>query len=66
MGRIKTSFVKHVAKDLVERYPQKFSIDYDQNKKSLSEVMNFESKRMRNIVAGYLVTLKRQEKRLIS
>ena len=62
MGRIKTSFVKHVARDLVERYPSKFSIDYEQNKKDLSEVMIFESKRMRNIVAGYLVTLKSQQK----
>lgn len=62
MGRIKTSFVKHVAKDLVERYPEKFSTDYDQNKKVLSEVMIFESKRMRNIVAGYLSVLKRQQK----
>jgi len=62
MGRIKTSFVKHVARDLVERYPGKFSIDYEQNKKDLSEVMTFESKRMRNIVAGYLVTLKSQQK----
>jgi small subunit ribosomal protein S17e len=62
MGRIKTSFVKHVARELAERYPDKFSNDYEQNKKDLSVVMNFESKRMRNIVAGYLVTLKRQEK----
>jgi len=62
MGRIKTSFVKHVAKDLVEKYPAKFSTDYDKNKKELSEVMIFASKRMRNIVAGYLSVLKRQQK----
>lgn len=62
MGRIKTSFVKHVAKDLVEKYPEKFSTDYSKNKKELSEVMIFESKRMRNIVAGYLSVLKKQQK----
>jgi len=62
MGRIKTSFVKHIAKDLVEKYPGKFSNDYEKNKKDLSEVMIFESKRMRNIVAGYLSVLKRQQK----
>ena len=62
MGRIKTSFVKHVAKDLVERYPNKFSTDYEQNKAALKEVMIFESKRMRNIVAGYLSVLARQQK----
>ena len=62
MGRIKTSFVKHVAKDLVEKYPDKFSIDYEKNKTALKEVMIFESKRMRNIVAGYLSVLKRQQK----
>jgi len=62
MGRIKTSFVKHVAKDLVEKYPDKFSTDYENNKTNLKEVMSFESKRMRNIVAGYLSVLKRQQK----
>jgi small subunit ribosomal protein S17e len=62
MGRIKTSFVKHVAKDLVEKYPDKFSTDYEKNKTALKEVMIFESKRMRNIVAGYLSVLKRQQK----
>jgi len=62
MGRIKTSFVKHVAKELVEKYPGKFSSDYSQNKKELANFMTFESKRMRNIVAGYLVTLAKQQK----
>jgi small subunit ribosomal protein S17e len=62
MGRIKTSFVKHVAKDLVEKYPDKFSTVYEKNKTDLKEVMIFESKRMRNIVAGYLSVLKRQQK----
>jgi len=62
MGRIKTSFVKHVAKDLVEKYPDKFSTDYEKNKIDLKGVMIFESKRMRNIIAGYLSVLKRQQK----
>jgi small subunit ribosomal protein S17e len=62
MGRIKTSFVKHVAKDLIERYPDKFSVDYEKNKADLAQVMTFESKRMRNIVAGYLSVLRRQQK----
>jgi small subunit ribosomal protein S17e len=62
MGRIKTSFVKHVAKDLLEKYPDKFSTNYEKNKNDLKEVMIFESKRMRNTVAGYLSVIKRQQK----
>lgn len=61
MGRIKTSFVKHVARELFEKRPEKFSTDFEQNKKAMAELVSIESKRTRNIVAGYITSLKKKE-----
>jgi small subunit ribosomal protein S17e len=61
MGRIKTSFIKHIAKDLYEKHPGKLSTDFEKNKEALKGMISFESKRMRNVVAGYMTSLKRQE-----
>jgi len=60
MGRIKTSSVKNIARELLEKYPDKFSTDFEKNKKALAELAKFESKRMRNIVAGFITALKKQ------
>jgi small subunit ribosomal protein S17e len=62
MGRIKTSFIKHVGKDLVEKYGEKFSTDFEKNKETVKEVVVIKSKRLRNIVAGYITALKKQQK----
>jgi small subunit ribosomal protein S17e len=61
MGRIKTSFIKNIAKDLYEKHADKFSIDFEKNKELLKGLVSFESKRMKNVVAGYMTSLKRQE-----
>jgi small subunit ribosomal protein S17e len=61
MGRIKTSSVKNIAKELLEKYGDKFSDDFQKNKEVLSELAKFESKRLRNVVAGYITVLKKQK-----
>jgi small subunit ribosomal protein S17e len=61
MGRIKTSFIKHVSKDFLEKNSDKFSDDFGKNKEALEQLVSFESKRMRNSVAGYITSLKKQE-----
>jgi len=62
MGRIKTFFVKHIAYDLFEKHPEKFSTSFEENKKALEPLVDVKSKRIRNMVAGYLTTLKKREK----
>lgn len=63
MGRIKTSSVKNIARELLEKYPDKFSVDFEKNKKILAELAEFESKRIRNIVAGFITALKKQSEK---
>lgn len=61
MGRIKTSFVKYIAKDLFEKYPDKFTTNFNKNKEVLKQLIDIRSKKIRNIVAGYLTSLKKQK-----
>lgn len=63
MGRIKTSFIKHIARELFENHPGKFITDFEKNKLVVNEFVDIKSKKMRNIIAGYLTALKRQETR---
>jgi len=58
MGRIKTTFVKNIAKDLIEKYPEAFSGKFEENKKALERFASFESRKMRNLVAGYISSMK--------
>ena len=59
MGRVKTALVKRTAKELMKNY--KFEDDFEKDKKILKGTM--ESKRIRNMVAGYIKRLsKRRDK----
>lgn len=62
MGQIKTTYVKNLARDLVEKYPDKFTDSFEKNKKALEELVELESKKVRNLIAGYLVRLKGETK----
>ncbi|HLC39861.1 MAG TPA: 30S ribosomal protein S17e [archaeon] len=63
MGRIKTTFIKNLARELIEKETEKFSADYKKNKEIVKQLVDIKSKRMRNIVAGYITALKGKEKR---
>jgi small subunit ribosomal protein S17e len=60
MGRIRTTEIKKAAKTLYERFPGRFTKDFEQNKQVLKEMNLIEGKRDRNKVAGYLVRVARQ------
>jgi len=55
VGRIRTNFIKSLSKNLVEVYPEKFGVSFDENKKALNELKVFDEKFTRNKVAGYIV-----------
>ncbi len=61
MGRIKTSFVKTIGKDLFEKHSDKFSDDFDKNKEVINQLIYANSKKLRNIIAGYVTSLKKQQ-----
>ena len=63
MGRVRTKTVKRSARQIVERYYQKLTLDFQLNKKISEEVAIIPSKRLRNKIAGFVTHLmKRIEK----
>jgi small subunit ribosomal protein S17e len=61
LGKVRTEIVKRTARDMLQRYPDKFTTDFEVNKKVMSEVFELDQKRLRNRVAGYTTRLKRVE-----
>jgi small subunit ribosomal protein S17e len=57
MGKVKPDHVKRLARELVERYPNKFTADFENNKKMVNALTNVSSTKIRNRVAGYAVRL---------
>ncbi len=56
MGNIRPTYIKRVAIELAEKYPEEFSTeDYDKNKEKVEELTNVDSNQMRNKIAGYIM-----------
>jgi len=62
MGRIRTKDIKASAKELVKRYPEKFTTNFEENKKALNELKLTDEKKMRNKIAGYAVRVASHKK----
>ncbi|MFQ6020783.1 MAG: 30S ribosomal protein S17e [Candidatus Aenigmatarchaeota archaeon] len=61
MGRIRTKWVKNMAKELINRYPDRFDANFQNNKEMLNQLNIISDKSVRNKVAGYIVNLKKRE-----
>ena len=57
MGRVRTKTVKRSARQIVEKYYQKLTEDFQINKKISEEVAIIPSKRLRNKIAGFVTHL---------
>ena len=62
MGRIKTTLIKRNVKELIQKYPDKFSTDFNDNKKIITETTELNSKKLRNVMAGYMTRLVKNKK----
>jgi small subunit ribosomal protein S17e len=58
---VRTVSVKRAARQLLELYPDRFTTDFSQNRKILDELLEVESKPLKNKIAGYLTSLLRQK-----
>lgn len=48
--------VRRISTELLEKYPDKFSVDFDENKKIINEISVVRSKILRNKIAGYITS----------
>lgn len=56
MGKVKTEQIKRIAKELIARFPAKFSSSFDENKHSVDELTRGTTTRVRNQIAGYITS----------
>lgn len=57
MGKVKTEHIKRLGKELVSRFPEKFSSNFDDNKHAVDTLTDGATTKVRNQVAGYITHL---------
>lgn len=58
MGKVRTDTVKRVCRELIRRYPERFTGEFESDKQAVNELVSTQSKRLRNRIAGYVTRLK--------
>jgi small subunit ribosomal protein S17e len=53
--------IKRISTELLERYPDKFGLDFNANKSVISDVAIIRSKVLRNELAGYITSHLRKQ-----
>lgn len=61
MGRIKTWMIKRLGEDLLRQFPDKFCEDFDKNKEVLKDLLEIKSKKLRNVLAGYITKVMKRK-----
>jgi len=62
MRRIKTALIKRITHQLVREHKPDLKKDFAENKQAVEEFVDVRSKKMRNVIAGYVTRLmKRKE-----
>jgi len=57
LGKVRPERVKKVARELLSRYPDKFTADFESNKKLIGSLSKIPSVKLRNRIAGYITRL---------
>ncbi len=54
MGKVKTEQIKRLSKELLTRFPDKFTTNFDDNKRMVDQLVQGTTTRIRNQTAGYI------------
>ena len=54
LGKVKTEHIKRLAKELMLRFPDKFSSNFNDNKHAVDTLTQGATTKVRNQVAGYI------------
>lgn len=63
MGNITQQYIARVAKELMEKHPEEFGLDFNVNKVKVNEFCSVKSKGTRNKMAGYITHKVKPEKK---
>lgn len=59
MGKIRPTYIKRVAHELVRNHADRFTEDFQHNKEMVDALTDVTSVTMRNRIAGYVTRLKK-------
>jgi small subunit ribosomal protein S17e len=54
LGKVKTEHIKRLGQELMSRFPEKFSSNFDDNKHAVDALTEGATTKVRNQVAGYI------------
>jgi small subunit ribosomal protein S17e len=54
LGKVRTEHIKRIARELVKRFPNKFSGNFEENKRLVAVLVPEATTRVRNQIAGYI------------
>ena len=60
MGRVRPTYIKRVAIELVRNHSDRFNEDFDHNHSVVAELTDVESITMRNRITGYVTRFRKQ------
>ena len=63
LGKVRIDIVKKTARKLMESYSDKFTMDFEENKQMVTQLLSPSTKWMRNRISGYVTTLKKTEEK---
>jgi small subunit ribosomal protein S17e len=56
LGKVKTEQIKRVANELITRFPEKFSHNFEENKHAVDALTKGTTTKVRNQIAGYITS----------
>ena len=62
MGKVRSIAVKSMARRLIAQFGDRFTTDFEVNKRLVSELTTIKAKHLRNRVAGYITRLMKASK----
>jgi len=54
LGKSRTTKKKRIVDLLLQKYPNNFTTNFEENKKNVTDLMTISSQQLRNNIAGYL------------
>ena len=60
LGNIRPTYIKRVAIELVKRFPNEFTDDFEHNKRMVEELTDVNSPILRNKIAGYVTRFRKR------
>ena len=58
LGKVRTDTIKRMSRELLRRFPNRFTGEFESDKQAVNELVVTPSKRLRNRIAGYITRLK--------